>query len=84
MPIRYTHHAKQKFIRIKKAGFNVSKEDVEMTLSNPVRVEHKEDGTHIAMNLLDERHVLRVVYRREHDIILIITFYPGRRKAYAV
>lgn len=84
MRFRYTRHARGKFKKIKKAGYSVKRKQVEQTIINPARVEQKSDELFIAMTLLDEKHVLRVVYRFENDIIVIITFYPGRRKSYEI
>jgi len=36
----------------------------------------------IAQKVIDDEHVLRVVYEIEGDEIVIVTFYPGRRKRY--
>ena len=36
----------------------------------------------IASKGLDEGHVLRVVYRKEGDIIRVITFYPAEKGRY--
>jgi len=36
----------------------------------------------IAQKKIDENHVLRVVYEKNNDNILIITIYPGRSERY--
>ena len=36
----------------------------------------------IASKSLDERHVLRVVYRKEDEVIRVITFYPAEKERY--
>ena len=85
MKFRFTQHAKQKLARVRKAGFTLTLKQVKQAVLHPRRVEDREGGTLIATTPLDEDHVLRVVYRPEEnrdDIIVIITFYPGRRKAY--
>ena len=84
MHFRYTKHARGKFQKVKEAGYSINRKQVEQTILLPKKSEGKPDGTIIAMDLLDEKHVLRVVYRYENDIIIIITFYPGRRKAYEI
>lgn len=84
MPFHFTKHARHKFILVRKAGFSISQKQVKQTVSSPLRVEDRQDGTYIAMTLIDKKHILRVVYKHENDIIVIITFYPGRRKAYEI
>ncbi len=84
MRFHFTKHAKQKFLRVRKAGFKITQKQVKQTVSSPLKVENRFDGTYIATTIIDKMHVLRVVYRTENDIIVIITFYPGRRKAYEI
>ena len=84
MRFHFTHHAKEKIALIRKAGFSVTRKKVKQAILNPLWIEDRPDGTKIATTLLDEKHVLRVVFRREDDIIIVITCYPGRRKAYGV
>ncbi len=84
MRFRFTKHAISKFILMQSSGFLVSSSKVTETVEHPLKIESKSDGTHIATSLYDDSHVLRVVYRNEGDIIVIITFYPGRRKAYEI
>jgi len=84
MKLRFTRHAAEKLSIMERFGFIVSTVTIKKTVNNPLRLEERQDGTYIAMSLLDKTHVLRVVYRVENDIMVIITFYPGRRKAYEV
>lgn len=84
MRFHFTKHAKGKFLRVQKAGFKITQKQVKQTILFPLKVEDRPDNTHIATTLIDKTHVLRVVYRTQNDIIIIITFYPGRRKAYEI
>ena len=84
MPVHLTHHVKEKIKLIQKYKFRVSQQTIINTIYDPVRTEARSDGTVIATSLLDEKHVLRVVYKKQNDIIIVITCYPGRRKAYGV
>lgn len=84
MRFHFTHHAKVKFIKTRKAGFKITQNQVRQTIKSPLKTKDRLDGTFIATTLIDKSHVLRVVYKMEGDIIVIITFYPGRRKAYDV
>jgi len=45
---------------------------------------HAEDNQHrkIAQKIIDERHVIRVVFEEYAEALKIITFYPARRKQY--
>lgn len=65
MPFHFTKHAKEKFLRIKKSGFTISKKQVEQTVLHPLKIDKRHDGTYIAMILLDTMHVLRVVHRTQ-------------------
>jgi len=84
MTFRFTKHARAKFVRMRQSGFRLTQTKVKETIAQPSKTESRDDGTFIATSLFDSNHVLRVVYRKEGDIIVIITFYPGRRKAYDI
>jgi len=73
---------KQKLILLRRYRFNITAKKVKQTVQNPVKIDERNDGTLIATTLFDEKHILRVVYRQEDDIMIVITMYPGRRKAY--
>ena len=80
----FTYHAKQKFKLVKKAGFPLTRQQVKNTINNPNKIEDRSDGTFIASKILDSTYIIRVVYRIENDIIVVITFYPAKRKAYEI
>jgi hypothetical protein len=84
MRYHFTKHAQEKIERIRKAGFLITHSTVKQAISKPIRIEDRLDGTRIAMTFLNRNHVLRVVYRIDDDIIVIITLYPARRKAYGI
>lgn len=84
MPFRYTKHAIYKFDLLKKYRFLISRSLIESIIAKPAKLEKKTDSTYIAMARYDHAHVLRIVYRVEHDTIVIITFYPGRKKSYEI
>jgi hypothetical protein len=79
--VRFTQHAQQKFSILAAHGFVVSEEEVRLTVLIPDRVEDREIEQ-IAQKRISDTHVLRVVYRLENDEMVVITFYPGRRKRY--
>ena len=82
MRIRFTSHAKDKFLILERHGFYVSEDMVKDVVLNPDKVEKGKKGRMVAQKVIDDEHVLRVVYEIENDEILIVTFYPGRRKRY--
>mgnify|MGYP001566104369 CR=1 FL=1 len=84
MSYYFTKHAKEKIIKTRNAGFLITVDTVKKTILKPIRVEDRYDGTQIASSLLNGSHILRVVYRVDGDIIVIITLYAGRRKAYGL
>jgi hypothetical protein len=84
MHFYFTKHSKEKLILSRKAGFCLTQNQIKQAINSPLKVEHKPDGTQIVTVLLDKSHILRVVYRTEDDIIIIITFYPGRRGRYEI
>jgi len=80
--IVYTHHAEEKFEVLKRHGFEVTRQQVEETLTAPDMVIPQSKGRMIAQKRITERHVLRVIYRQEGENQVVITFYPGRRERY--
>ena len=84
MLVYYTKHAREKIKLLNKYGFKISKTLVRRALETPLKIESRNDSTFIANDELDKNHVLRVVYRREGDTMIIITIYPGRRKSYGL
>lgn len=83
MEIRFTKHAEDKFAVLKRHGVVVSRTKVVETVKEPESTDSiSRSPLHIAQSGLDERRVLRVVYKVEYGTIVIITFYPGRRSDY--
>ncbi|MEK7543273.1 MAG: hypothetical protein AAB557_00230 [Patescibacteria group bacterium] len=84
MRFRFTKHSIDKLLLIEKYGFNVTQDMVKAALRSPLRVDIRPDGTFVANASLSKKLILRVAHRYEDDIIIIITVYPGRRKAYGL
>jgi hypothetical protein len=81
--VRFTKHAREKFEVIKHYGFEINEKEVVKTVQEPARVDQK--GTqYFAIKAIDAKHALRVVYEERKDYLLVITFYPVRRKRYGV
>ena len=77
--VRFTRHAQEKFSVLVSHGFAVSEEQVRETVLSPGSIEDR-GAEQIAQKKVSDTHVLRAVYRLEDDEIVVITFYPGRRK----
>ena len=78
-PVRFSPHALEKPALTQAWGFAIDEE----TVVDSVRYSHGllrgYLGRSIAFTILDERHVLRVVYEEGVEIV-IITLYPARRR----
>lgn len=83
MRIVFTHHAENKLKDLANLGVNVTKSLVENILKNPLHTDDKSDSPNkIASGKLGKRHLLRIVFREEDGIIIVITFYPARKGRY--
>ena len=83
MKIIYTKHAlKDKLPILKGLGWNISKAKIEETIANPKWKGVSKHGQETAMSLVDKEHILRIVMRRENDIITVITLHIARRGKY--
>lgn len=81
--IKFTKHAEDKFAILKRHQFSVAKDQVIETVNDPDHVDTSRLPLLIAQRAFDKTHVLRVVYKVEFGVKIIITFYPGRIKQYA-
>jgi len=84
LKIIFTKHAKEvKFPLLAKHGFRLTEANVVVAINSP---DHEDKDTEppnvIASKSFDRRHVLRVVYKKEGDIIKVITFYPAEKGRY--
>lgn len=80
--IYFTKHAEEKFAILEKHKISLSKKQIIETVLVPDKIDGSRQPLLIAQRYLDDRHVLRVVYKQEESLIKIITFYPGRRSQY--
>jgi len=81
--IRLTRHAREKFVFVKRYGFEVDEEKVFEVIRNPRRLDRK-NRQYFAIKALDSKFALRVVYEKRKDYLLVITFYPVRRERFGV
>ncbi|MCW4001406.1 MAG: DUF4258 domain-containing protein [Candidatus Bathyarchaeota archaeon] len=79
--IQFTKHALDKFKLLQSYGFEISKEQIIDTISNPERVDAIE-GQFLATKKISPRHAVRVVYELRKGFLVVITFYPVRRERY--
>lgn len=83
--IRYTKHAQKKFQDLEELGVHITKRLVRSILTQPKHTDTTSDTPKtIVSGMLDTHHLLRIVYRKEHDTILVITFYPATVGRYSV
>ena len=80
-PIRFTAHALEKLALAHQSGFQIDENTVVDAIREPRDVFLGYSGRSIAQVVLDELHVLRVVYA-ENDEIVLVTLYPGRSHRY--
>lgn len=68
---------------LKKHKFKIDKKLVRKVIEE---AEHEDRGSDkpnvIVSKEIDPKHVLRVVYKQEDDIITVITFYPAEKGRY--
>ena len=86
MKFVFTKHAAiDKFAVLKKHRFKtrVTKRLIKDIILNPEHKDEESDKPNsIASKSIGVKHILRVVYRKEFDIIRVITFYPAEKGRY--
>jgi mRNA-degrading endonuclease RelE of RelBE toxin-antitoxin system len=82
MDIYFTRHAREKFKVLAEHGVRISEAKVVDTVKMPDVKDSSRYPLTIAQSDLDKNHVLRVVYKVDAGVIVIITFYPGRKLQY--
>lgn len=83
MKIVFTRHSEKKLKDLKNLGVIIKKSFVKNILKNPLDVDYESDPPKkIASGKFGEKHVLRVVFREENGIIIVITFYPAKKGRY--
>ncbi len=83
MKIIYTKHARGKFRELSKQGIKITIKNVLDSLNVPDHVDKQTDfPKEIYSKKITDKLVLRVVSKKEDDIIIVITFYPARKGRY--
>lgn len=67
---------------IKKFGWIVTRSHAKEVVKNPRWSGLTKKGQKTALDLIDETHILRVIFRKEDAIITIITLHIARRGKY--
>ncbi|MBI4085729.1 MAG: DUF4258 domain-containing protein [Candidatus Liptonbacteria bacterium] len=80
--IHFTKHALEKFAILEKYKVYVSKADIIEAVQNPDFIDDSRRPLRIAQRDFDNARVLRVVYKEELGVKVVITFYPGRKNQY--
>ena len=80
---RFTKHASDKFGFLRGYGFRLSQDEVLAAISAPDKIERRGAQT-ISRKVLDDKFALTVVHEERKDIIVVITFYPVKRKQYGL
>lgn len=76
------HAAKDKIPALKNFGWVITKSHVKKVIKSPRWQGLTKKGQKTAMDLVDETHILRVIFRKKDDIITIITLHIARRGKY--
>lgn len=83
MKIVYTKHALEKFKVLESQGWHITKNKIHRTIKKPKWKGLTKENQEAAIGLVDPKHILRAVLRREEGgIIRVITFHIGRRGKY--
>lgn len=82
MKIRFTDHALTKIEILKEHDVEISAQIVEDAIRHSDIIEKGYRDRLIAQKRLTDDHVLRVVYEKSDEEIIVITVYPGRRSRY--
>jgi hypothetical protein len=80
--IKFSDHAISKFEILKAHGLSINKEFVIHAIDFAKKVEKGYKNRLVVQSKLDDNHVLRVVYEKFNNDILVITFYPARSSRY--
>lgn len=83
MRIIFTKHAIEKFDVLREYGFEIQRKQIVETILNPENLCER-DSQFFATRAIDSKHAVRVVYEKRKDYLVVITFYPVRRRRYDV
>jgi len=76
MEIHFTKHAREKFEVLRRHGVDITKDEVIATIDHSDIIDESRVPLFIAQRDWGEGYVLRVVYKIERNMYIVITFYP--------
>lgn len=83
MKIVFTRHVLDDSIpKFKLLGWNITKTKIRQTIRKPKWIGITKYNQPAVMSLMDNEHILRVVFEKKGDIIRVITVYIARRGKY--
>ena len=82
MKIVFTKHALEKFVVLKRLGWNITRVKIKQTIKKPKWEGTSRFGQETVMSLADDKHILRVIINRADGIITVVTFHIARRGTY--
>ena len=82
-PVRFTLRALDGLAEARELGFEIDENTALGVVANPELVLPGNYGRSIAHGTIGERHILRVIYEEDGEIV-IVTLYPTRKGRYEV
>lgn len=76
--IYFTKYAAEKFDILRRHQFTLTREEVEDVLRSPDKVE-KKNKLFFAKKETADGGELKVVYKKEDEIVKVVTFYPVKK-----
>lgn len=76
------HVLYEKIPLMKSLGWNITQTKIRQTITNPKWIGITRLSQPTAMSLVNEKHILRVVFDRKSDIITVITAHIAKRGTY--
>ncbi len=76
------HLTRDKLPILKELGWTITKAQIRNTIKNPKWTGITKRNQETAMSVIDKKHILRVIFKREGDIIKVITVHIARRGKY--
>jgi hypothetical protein len=80
--IKFTEHARRKFKVLEELGFRVEEDRILEILGQHALLQRTWKDRFVAIGPLDAGHMLRIIYEKENGNIVVVTFYPVRRRRY--
>lgn len=83
MKIEFSKHVlEEKIPLLRSLNWKVSKAKIKLTIKKPKWRGKTRYGQTTAMSLLDDKHILRVIFKKRGGIITVVTIHPARRGTY--